>query len=151
MIKIIRCTSEKKDFVELVKQLDSDLANRNGDKQSFYTQFNKLDKINHVVIAYENDIPMGCGAIKEYNNKTMEIKRMFCLPQSRRKGIASMILSELEKWAKELSYEKCILETGTKQPEAIGMYIRNKYTQIQNYGQYIGIEESRCFEKLLER
>jgi hypothetical protein len=53
----------------------------------------------------------------------------------------------LESWAAELSFQKCILETGIKQPEAIGLYKNNGFRQIANYGQYEGIENSVCFEK----
>jgi hypothetical protein len=56
----------------------------------------------------------------------------------------------LEKWTAELSYGKCILETGIKQPEAIGLYKKSGYTVIPNYGQYAGIENSVCFEKQLQ-
>ena len=60
-----------------------------------------------------------------------------------------MILHELETWAKELGYEKCYLETGIKMPEAIKLYEKSGYSLIPNYGQYIGVETSRCFEKQL--
>jgi GNAT superfamily N-acetyltransferase len=72
---------------------------------------------------------------------------MYTLPESRGKGIASKVLTELETWAAELSYEKCILETGKKQPEAIGLYKKNGYKIIPNYGQYAEVENSVCFEK----
>ena len=65
----------------------------------------------------------------------------------RGKGIASRILNELENWASELRYDKCILETGKRQPEAISLYQRNGYKLIPNYGQYAGVENSVCFEK----
>jgi len=80
----------------------------------------------------------------------MEVKRMYTLPESRGKGISSKVLGELEKWATELSCKKCILETGKKQPEAIGLYKKNGYEVIPNYGQYAGIENSVCFEKDLK-
>jgi GNAT superfamily N-acetyltransferase len=147
MIKTIRTDSDNQDFIELVKYLDADLAERDGDDHSFYAQFNKVDKIKYVVIAYENGKPMGCGAIKEYTPSTMEIKRMYTSPESRGKGIATKVLTELEIWATELSYKKCVLETGKRQPEAIGLYKKNGYKLIPNYGQYAGIENSLCFEK----
>jgi GNAT superfamily N-acetyltransferase len=149
MITIKRTTSDSRDFVKLVKLLDADLAIRDGEEHSFYAQFNKIDKINYVVLAYENETPIGCGAIKEYGPGTMEVKRMYVLPESRKQGIASRVLSELEKWAYELSFTKCILETGKKQPEAIKLYMKNGYRQISNYGQYAGVENSLCFEKKL--
>ena len=147
MIKIIRTDSDNKDFIELVKYLDTDLAVKDGDQHSFYNQFNKIDKIKYVVIVYENDKAAGCGAIKEYAPGIVEIKRMYTSPESRGKGIATKILNELEIWATELRYEKCILETGKKQPDAIGLYKKNGYKLIPNYGQYAGIEYSLCFEK----
>jgi GNAT superfamily N-acetyltransferase len=147
MIKIVRIDSADPDFLILVKKLDSELAIRDGKDHSFYSQFNRLDKIRHVVLAYDDGKPAGCGAIKEYSTDTMEIKRMFVLSDHRRKGIAAKILAELELWTAELSYAKCILETGKKQPEAIELYKKNGYQPIPNYGQYIGVENSVCFEK----
>ncbi len=73
------------------------------------------------------------------------------MPGSRGKGIASKILAELEIWATELFYEKCILETGKKQPEAIALYKKNGYNIIPNYGQYAGVENSLCFEKEIDK
>ena len=74
---------------------------------------------------------------------------MYVPPDKRGKGIASLILKELESWAKELDYAKCILETGEKQPEAISLYKKNNYLVIQNYGQYADVISSVCFEKAL--
>lgn len=147
MIKLIRTDSDNPDFVELVKYLDADLAERDGSDHSFYSQFNKINKIKHAVVVYENDNPIACGAIKEFTPDAMEVKRMYTSPQSRGKGIAGKVLTELENWASELSYKKCVLETGKRQPEAIELYKKNGYRLIPNYGQYAGIENSLCFEK----
>ena len=147
MILLYRTESTNNDFIELVKCLDTDLKIRDGEDHFYYAQFNKIDFIKYVVVAYENSQPVGCGAIKEFQSNIMEVKRMYVTPNFRGKGIAAKILIELEKWAKELSFSKCILETGKKQPEAIELYMKNGYTIIPNYGQYKGIENSRCFEK----
>lgn len=149
-LQIIRTDSDNPDFIALVKLLDADLAERDGSEHDFYAQFNKIDKIRHAVVAYENDVPVSCGAIKQYNEAAMEVKRMYTLPESRGKGLASEILAALEVWAKELSYKKCVLETGRKQPQAIALYTKNGYVVIPNYGQYAGVENSVCFEKLLD-
>ena len=149
MIEIIRTDSGNVDFIQLVQQLDAELAVRDGDEHPFYAQFNKIDKIKHVIVAYDDGQPAGCGAIKEYAPGVMEIKRMFTRPQNRGRGIASKVLSELEIWAGELSYKKCILETGIRQAEAIGLYKKSGYVLIPNYGQYKGVENSVCFEKEL--
>lgn len=151
MIRLKRTDTDNQDFIELVKLLDADLAERDGDDHSFYNQFNKIGKIKYVVVAYERDSPIGCGAIKEYSGNTLEIKRMYTMPEWRGNGIATKILSELEIWATALSFEKCILETGKNQPEAIGLYKKNGYKIIPNYGQYAEIENSLCFEKELKQ
>jgi GNAT superfamily N-acetyltransferase len=74
---------------------------------------------------------------------------MYTLPQHRGKNIATKVLAALEKWATDLGYQKCILETGKRQPEAIRLYQKNGYASIPNYGQYVGVENSVCFEKEL--
>lgn len=147
---IVRADSTHPYFIGLVSRLDADLAIRDGDDHAFYSQFNKIDKIKHVVLAYENDEPVGCGAIKEFSSDAVEVKRMYVIPAARSHGVASLILSALEQWARELSYKKCVLETGTRQPEAIALYSKNGYTRIENYGQYAGVENSLCFEKRLK-
>lgn len=149
MINIVRTNSENSDFISLVQSLDADLAIRDGEEHGFYSQFNKINSIKHVLLAYENGEAIGCGAIKEYSLAKMEVKRMFTHPDHRSKGIASKILRELETWAKELGYEKCILETGKKQPEAIHVYSKSGYKIVENYGQYAGVPNSVCFEKKL--
>ncbi|HCS19336.1 MAG TPA: GNAT family N-acetyltransferase [Bacteroidetes bacterium] len=151
MYVLIRTNSDDPDFQKLVKELDMDLAIRDGEEHAFFAQFNKIDSIKFVVLAYENGRAVGCGAIKEYAKDTMEVKRMYVLPEERGKSIASVILNELEKWGQELNCEKFILETGIKQPEAIGLYNKNSYTLIPNYGQYDGVASSVCFEKYLPK
>ena len=150
MIKVIRTDSRNQDFVKLVQHLDADLAKRDGEDHGFYAQFNTIDRLKYVVVVYEDNDAVGCGAIKKYSPKTMEIKRMYTLPEKRGKGVASRILKELEAWASELSCDTCILETGKRQPEALGLYKKNGYTTIPNYGQYAEIENSVCFEKHLD-
>ena len=150
MIQLFRTNSENKDFINLVKLLDADLANRDGDDHSFYAQFNKLDNIKHALVIYLNNKPVGCGAIKEFETESMEIKRMYTLPEFRGQSIATQILLELEKWATELGYKKCVLETGKRQPEAIQLYTKKGYKTIPNYGQYTNVENSLCFEKYLK-
>lgn len=149
MIEIIRTNSDHQDFISLVRDLDAELAIRDGADHAFYAQYNKIDHIKHIVLAYENGKAISCGAIKAYDAHTMEIKRMFTLLESRGKGIAMKIMTGLELWATELGYEKCILETGIKQPEAISLYKKCGYSIIENYGQYAGVANSICFEKKL--
>ena len=149
-LNILRTNSENADFHELVRLLDAELAIRDGAEHSFYAQFNKIDKIREVVVVYENETAVGCGAFKEYEPKTVEIKRMYVRENMRGRGIAVKILAELEIWAKELNFSECILETGLKQPEAVQLYQKSGYETIPNYGQYARVENSVCMRKFLK-
>ncbi|NNF30902.1 MAG: GNAT family N-acetyltransferase [Flavobacteriaceae bacterium] len=141
--------SDDKDFIELVESLDRELAVRDGDDHAFYHQFNAIDMINNAIVAYEDKVSVGCGAIKEFDGLSMEVKRMYTLPDYRGKGIASKIVLRLELWAKELGYPFCVLETGKQQPEAMALYKKQGYEIIPNYGQYAGVTNSICFKKKL--
>jgi len=149
MIALHRTNADNLDFGTLVRLLDAYLAVMDGDEHSFFAQFNKRDQLEHVVVAYENGIPLGCGALKEFEPGVMEVKRMYVVPDGRRKGVASAVLRDLENWARELMYKKCILETGHRFQDAVGLYEHNGYHRIPNYGQYAGVEASVCFEKAL--
>ena len=149
MFHLLRTDSNHPDFIALVQQLDAELAQRNGEQHAFYDQFNKIAAIKHAVVLYEGDQPVGCGAIKEFTPDAMEVKRMYTAATGRGKGIATQVLQALEVWAAELGYTKCVLETGKNLPEAIALYQKNGYQSIDNYGQYIGVENSVCFEKQL--
>lgn len=147
MYTIKRTNSDNLDFQTLILELDKDLAIKNGDTNDFFAQYNKIDSIQNVVVAYESEKAIGCGAMKKYENGVMEIKRMFVTIEKRGNGIAGKILAELEVWAKELNYRKCVLETGDKMIEAIGLYNKSNFKIIPNYGQYANIKSSICFEK----
>ena len=148
-IRIKRCQNSDKDFNLLISHLDNELNDRHDNQRTVYDKFNKVDSIQTVIVAYDNGKPVGCGCFKQFDDITVEIKRMFIEFEFRKKGISKLILSELEKWAIELGYLKAILETGKKLPEAIGLYEKSGYFRIDNYGQYKDLPNSICFEKKL--
>ena len=150
MIEIKRTSSANKDFQQLVSKLNAYLKKVDGDEHSFYNQYNSIESLKHVVVAYNNLEPIGCGAFKEFNNNSVEIKRMYTLPNMRNKKVASKILYELESWANELGYSNIILETGKRQLEAVSFYNKNNYQVIQNFEPYEHIENSVCFKKQLK-
>lgn len=145
-----RTQSSNNDFVLLVAQLDMDLNCRYNKVQKEYDKYNKIDLIEAVIVAYSNNKPVGCGCFKPFDEKTVEIKRMFVLPEFRGKGISKIVLGNLEEWASELGYSKSVLETGKGQPEAIGLYQKMGYTVIDNFGQYADMPNSVCFRKELK-
>jgi putative acetyltransferase len=150
MTTTVRTTSENIDFQSLVVLLDKDLRIKDGEEHDFYAQFNKIDKINHVVVYYSNNEAVGCGAFKEFDSNTVEIKRMFVHPDYRGKGIASAVLKELEIWASESDYTNCVLETGKNNPQAIALYQKSGYEIIPNYGQYANVITSVCLKKSIQ-
>lgn len=149
MLRLVRTTSVNPHFISLVALLDTELAHRDGADHSFYAPYNKIDQLNHVIVAYEDEQPVACGALKPFDKEAMEVKRMFTQPQYRGRAIAAQVLQALELWARELGYTSCVLETGKRQPEAVRLYQKSGYQVIPNYGQYAGIENSLCFRKML--
>lgn len=149
MHNLKRTNSDDIDFINLVALLDQDLKIRDGEDHAFYNQYNKTDKIKNVIVYYENDIAVGCGAFREKESDKTEIKRMYVKPEYRKRGIAAVVLKELELWAAELNYTYTILETGKKQPEAIALYQKLGYTIIPNYPPYEEMDNSVCMKKTL--
>jgi len=145
----VRTTGEDRDFQDLVRQLDADLNQRYAALQKSYDAHNASRDLAHVVLLYENQTPIGCGAFKALATASAEIKRMFVKPEARGRGMASMILAELEAWAREEQMTSLVLETGQKQHEAIALYLKLGYQPIENYGPYVGHQNSRCFRKAL--
>ncbi|WP_395007671.1 GNAT family N-acetyltransferase [Undibacterium sp.] len=151
MIRLLRTDSNHADFQALVVELDRYLAKTDGDEHAFYSQYNKSDGLKHVVLAYDGDKAVGSGAIKHFADDVMEVKRMYVHPDARGQGVATLVLRELENWTTEMSYKKCLLETGVKQLEAVALYRKNAYEVVPNYGQYEGMENSICFEKVISK
>jgi putative acetyltransferase len=149
MFEIKRTDSNNKDFQYLILLLDEELHSRYGELQDFYSNYNAIEDNNNVVIVYCDKVPAACGCFKKFDPETVEIKRMFVHKNFRGKGISKILLNELEKWATENEFKKYVLETGTKQHEAIGLYQKSGYKKIDNYGQYTGIETSVCMMKEL--
>jgi GNAT superfamily N-acetyltransferase len=149
MSAIVRTNSNNPDFLSLVVELDKDLRSRYKELQDTYSQYNKVPNLPTVVVAYEKEIPVGCGCFKPFDDNSVEIKRMFVAESHRGTGVAASILKELEKWAREFGYTQTVLETGTLQYEAIRFYQREGYIVTENYGQYIGMETSMCMKKQL--
>jgi ribosomal protein S18 acetylase RimI-like enzyme len=149
MVTIVRDNSSSPDFKKLVRLLDIDLNQRSGAIQSQYDKLNIIESLDTVVIAKVDGEAVGCGCFKQYDKETVEIKRMYVRTGYRRLGIATQLLFELEFWAIERGYSKAVLETGENNPEAIRLYKKHGYRQIENYGKYVDFELSLCFAKNL--
>jgi ADP-ribose pyrophosphatase YjhB (NUDIX family) len=146
-LKIINTESKNNDFISLTAQLDDDLNQRYGKLQTQYNKHNNLDYINGTVIIYKNEIPVACGAFKEHDAKSIELKRIFVKKEYRRQGLSKLIVHELEIIGKGKGYTSAYLETGINQPEAINLYRSSGYITTPNFEPYIGNKNSICMRK----
>ena len=150
-MRIARTGSANEDFISLVTLLDANLAISDGEDHAFYNQFNGLEEVKHTVVLYDQDTPVACGAIKQLDEHSMEVKRMFTREDYRGKGLGLAVVNELLAWSAELDFKRCVLETGFKQPAAIALYTKAGFERIPNYGQYEGVLNSLCFERILDK
>lgn len=146
-IKIIHTDSRNKDFIKLIKLLDDDLNGQYGELQKQYDKHNKVDYINDVMIIYDDEVPVACGGFKEHDSESVEMKRVFVKKENRRQGLSKKVINELEKLVQAKGYKYAVLETGKKQIEAINLYKSSGYEMIENYGPYVGYENSICMKK----
>jgi putative acetyltransferase len=102
------------------------------------------------VIAYLDDVPVGCGAVRRLDESTAELKRMYVDSSIRGRGIGRALVEALENEARRLGVKKVLLETGTRLTAAIKLYEASGYTRIPLFGEYLSSPEtSLCFGKSL--
>ena len=94
--------------------------------------------------------PVGCIGLRRHDDDTAEIKRMYVVPDARRRGVGQVLLSTVEAQARRLGYRSIILESGERQPEALALYAGHGYTRIPNYGHWKDSPLSVCLEKRLD-
>jgi GNAT superfamily N-acetyltransferase len=103
-----------------------------------------------LVIRDDDGRAVGCGGIARFDETRGEVKRMYVVPAARGRGLGRRLLVELEAQASELGYTSVVLETGDRQPEALGLYESAGFERIPCYPPYDTRELSLCFEKRLE-
>ena len=107
-----------------------------------------------VLVARDDDgTAVGCGALRALGDGVAEVKRMYVAPAARGRGVSKAVLAGLEDAARERGWTTLRLETGARQPEAIGLYSRAGYRRIEAFGGYVGApdaEESLFFERTLD-
>lgn len=101
-------------------------------------------------VGYVDDEPAACGGLRAIDAEHGEVKRMYVVPEQRGSGLAVAVLSALEDDARARGWARVVLETGTKQPDAVRFYEREGYSSIPLFGDYIGEPTSLCFEKVLK-
>ena len=138
MLEYKRTNGKNKDFIENCRRLDADLDQRIGKEiqRSKYEKYNQLDKINEAIVVYENNVLVGAGSIRYYDEINVELKRIYISPAFRGQGLGTKLVSLLIEWAKELGYQRVLLETGEKLTESVALYKKLGFERIPNYGPY---------------
>lgn len=134
----------------LLGELDADLGRRYGDDTPVHAapdEFQPPD--GRFVVLYANGLALACGGYRRIDGTTAELKRMYVRPDGRRRGLARLVLQDLETAARAAGYEQLWLETGLSQPEAMLLYEASGYTPVASFGQFAGAPEQRCYGKLL--
>ena len=137
-MKFQRTDGKNKDFIENCRLLDMDLDRRVGKKieRDKYKKYNQLDEIKEAIVVYEGKRVIGGGAIRRYDDETIELKRVFVHTEYQGRGIGSRLVALLMEWAIELGYKKMVLETGELLAESCAVYKKLGFQVIPNYGPY---------------
>lgn len=154
MANDVRLTAERLDSpigAQLARTLLVELVDRYGaeDEEDGLNAEQLAPPTGVFLVAWIEDVGVGCGGFRRIDDEVAEIKRMFVAHDDRRTGIGRAVLADLEARARELGYARLILETGTMQPEAMRLYETHGYEQIEPYGAYRDSPMSRCYTKVL--
>ena len=132
-IKIIDTDKNNLGFLSLVKLLNIELREANGEIQKQFEKHNSLENISDVFVIYDNITPIACGGLREYNRDIVEIKRVFVLPAYRKMQLGIKIMALLEERAKIKGYKTAILETSVKLIAAANLYYKLGYVDSENF------------------
>lgn len=151
MLEFQYTDGSNRDFNVLCHELDEFLNELAGGEvhRSEYIQYNQLDDIHDVIVAYDGDIPVGCASYKEYDKESAEVKRVFVRKEYRGKGISQRMMELLEQSARKNGYTYFLLESGEPLVAAMGLYHRIGFKVIPNYGPYKDMPDSVCMKKKL--
>lgn len=120
-----------------------------GDVQLRYAEANRPESFDSLLVAYEGAVPVGCGSWKRADETAAEIKRIYVLPEYRRRGIASAIIRALEESIARAGYNRIILETARTTEDSEKLYLAAGYRPMEYYGSPAGAENCRCFQKAI--
>ena len=144
-------TAKSPDFAMLTQRLDAYYFELVGDVHKRYAAMNRPENFACLVVVYEDHLPIACGCWKQVDETAAEIKRIYVLPEYRRKGAARLLLRELEKNAAGAGKSRLVLETAPTTEDSHTLYLTSGYRIIDYYGSPAGAENCLCFEKMLRK
>jgi putative acetyltransferase len=137
---------------DLIALLDAEIASRYPEPGALQFRLD-ADEVapgrGAFVVAFAGDSAVACGGVRVIDGGAAEVKRMFVVPAQRGRGVAGRVLAVLEERARGLGATRLVLETGTRQPEAIALYARSGFARIEPFGEYVGAPLSVCMGKWL--
>lgn len=135
------------DYAMLAGMLDAYYFSIVGDVHLRYADVNRPENMACRIIAYEDGKAVACGCWKAIDERSAEVKRIYVLPEYRRRGIASRIIRKLEEEIARAGYGVIILETARTTAESKQLYLSLGYEEIDYYGSPAGAENCLCFRK----
>ncbi len=152
-IEIVPARPDADAAPSLLAALGADLVERYGDEEGEQVAPLDPDALAppwgaFLVARLDGDV-VGCGGLRHLVPGVGELLRIYVVPGARGHGVGRAILQALEDAARELRYRSVRLETGLRQPEAIGLYEGAGFHQIPRYGRWADSPLSVCFEKAL--
>ncbi|MBB6627258.1 GNAT family N-acetyltransferase [Nocardioides sp. KIGAM211] len=155
-LEIRRVGYGQPDALALIEQVQQEYVRRYGGPDETPLEHAMFDPpLGSFFVAYDGGEPVATGAWRRSgvealgSTATAEIKRMYVVPSHRGAGVARAVLAHLETTAAEAGADVLVLETGTRQPEAIALYESSGYTPVAGFGHYRDEPLSRCFGKRL--
>ena len=136
-------------FRELVRALDREYEERFGATALKYRSCHSLDDIRQACLLLRDGQVVACGAFREMEEGTAELKRVYVRPEHRRRGCARQVVEVLELQALFQGFGRMVLETGRDMPEAISLYRGLGYRETAPFGIVVGDPDTLCMEKEL--
>ncbi len=150
MISIEEVDPTSEEASALIQALDAELAQRYPAEPIFGIDVPAFTAAGGVFLVLRHaGVAQACGAFRPCAAGVAEIKRMFVQPGARGRGYSRLLLRALEGRAESAGFGELVLETGERQPEAIGLYVASGYQQIPRFGEYVDNLSSVCFAKQL--
>ena len=148
-LKYILTNGQHPDFIFLTDLLDKYYFEKYGDIYLKYQPLNTLTDIHDAVIIYDQNAPVACGGLKQFDHQTAEIKRVFVRKPYRGKHIGKQVMQALETHAAKKGYPYTVLETGADMSIAISLYTKLGYQNIPNFGGFTNDSLCVCMKKRL--
>lgn len=147
-VTIAKESPRQPEVIRLLDLSDAYMASLYPAESNHLLDVDSLEKPEvHFFVARNDGDVLGCAALVEAGDGTAEIKRMFVDPQARGLALGKSLLAALESQAITLGLDAIRLETGISQPEAIGLYRKAGFVEIEPFAPYLPDPLSLFMEK----